>query len=613
MTLKFDQETIATILRSTPELFPLPTINDPARWEAVRSLPQTQQALDHGKNERAVLPPHVLATDYLAFVRDGNREPHQKPVDARRDRLIFFTMSECLERQGNYLDAITNEAWAICEESSWVVPAHDPYNDLGLPRPNQQEIDLWSATTAFTLAEVSYILSDTLHSVVRERIAAEVDRRSTSLFLERNDFAWLGYGKKKLNNWMPVCAGGSAIAALYLEKDINRLAAVLAKALHGIDRYLNTFGTDGGCAEGVGYWEKGLSYVFMLGEILATRSAGQIDILDDSRLRAIADFPARVELSPGTFVAFSDSGISRKPQAAFLHFLGRRYDMPRLLGLDSTPLSKRTLTNRGPGEKLRDLFWFQPGDVPEKAVPPPADYLSDVQWLIARAQPANPEGLVLAAKAGHNAEPHNHNDIGSFMVHWHGESLLSELSAMRYVRDSFKAETRYSYLANRSLGHSVPYVNHCEQQAGAEYAARNVRYTSSTTHEQLALELTNAYPAESDLSRLERTVTLWRDEGAGRIELSDEVSFAKQPGIVSSVLISFYPISNPQPGELHIQGAHGALRVTYDADLLEAVLETIEAVDLRDAPRDVTRVQLQLRQPSQTTKITLFITPTNVA
>ncbi|NJM08854.1 hypothetical protein HC891_25620 [Candidatus Gracilibacteria bacterium] len=144
---------------------------------------------------------------------------------------------------------------------------------------------------------------------------------------------------------MPVCAGGTAIAALYLEPNVDRLTAVLVKAIDGIERYLATFSSDGGSAEGVGYWEKGIFFVAALGELLAARTAGQLDLLARPQLVQIASFPARVELSPGCFVPFSDTGLDRRPQAALLHFLARRYELPELVALDRTPPAERTLTN----------------------------------------------------------------------------------------------------------------------------------------------------------------------------------------------------------------------------------------------------------------------------
>ncbi|MCG8351719.1 MAG: heparinase II/III family protein [Chloroflexales bacterium] len=607
----FDSETIAAILREAKGHPPFPTHADRHAWERLRGQRIPQHILAWAEQALHEPTPQALATDYLAFQRDGQREPYEKPIDRRRERLIMFTLAECLEGKGRFADAILNDGWAICEESTWVVPAHGKDYPYILPDPQIPLIDLWSAITSFTLAEVDYLLGDALHPALRSRIRHEVRRRSTDAFLERNDYLWLGYGKKKINNWMPVCAGGTAGAALYLECDLDRLAAVLAKAIDGMQRYLATFGGDGACAEGVGYWEKGMFFFVALADLIATQTEGRIDLFDDPRLRQIAAFPMRVELSPGCFVAFSDTGVNRQPQWALLHFLAGRYDLPALAALDPVGSQRRTLTGRGPGEKIRDLFWYP--DESANAQPPmeknKADFFSDVQWLIARATPADSNGLVLAVKGGHNDEPHNHNDVGSFIVHWRGESLLAELGAMRYNRDSFKADLRYTFLANRSLGHSVPYVNGCEQGTGQTFRADNVRYVMDAERDCLELDLAAAYPPEADLARLGRRVALVRSTPTGWVELTDTVVFRSQPGSYACVLISFAAVAEEEPGQLVISGAVGKLLINYDAQHLYATVETIPDVDLRGGPRPVRRIKLEPHMPVQKMQLVLQITP----
>jgi hypothetical protein len=597
----YEYSSILQALRDTSGRYPLPAIEDREAWQAVRGQALVEEVLRRANIALQFPPPQLLATSYLAYQRVGQREPNETPVDCRRARLALFTLAECLSAEGRYLDALLNEAWAICEESSWVVAAHGFDWIEGLPRAATPLIDLWSASTSFALAEVDYLLGERLHPALRQRIRDEVEQRSTRPFLERNDFPWLGYGAKKINNWMPVCAGGTAAAALYLEKDDERLAAVLHKALEGCERYLATFGADGGCAEGVGYWEKGIFALATFGELLAARTEGRLDLLADPRLPEIMRFPARVELSPRRFVAFSDTGIDRCPQAALLHFLARRYNLPELAALDYVGSNLRTLTERGPIEKIRDLLWYPLEEQPPVTKRPVAytaaaiDCFPDLQWCIARAEPAHPEGLVLAFKGGHNGEPHNHNDVGSFMLHWRGESLLAELAAMRYTRDTFRAATRYTLLANRSLGHSVPFVNHCEQAVGAAYHADGMRYEVMPNAYRVRLDLAAAYPPEADLARLERQCTLHQNGAHSWVELSDVATFASKAGTMSSVFISFATATLYEPGRIVLNGAYGRLALAFDPDMVQPQIERISEVDLRGGPRDITRIWLKAR------------------
>lgn len=557
--------------------------------------------------------PAITATDYLAFYRNGSREPYQEPEKRRRQRMMALTLAECLEGQGRFADAILDEAWAICEESTWVASAHSADYPEQLYDPAVPLIDLYSARTALALAEMDYLLEDLLHPALRIRIRHEVGLRSTTAFLLRDDYWWLGNGSRRLNNWTAVCVGATAGAALYLEPDVDRLAQVLEKSLGALQRYLQTFGSDGASNEGVGYWEFGFGYYTLFAHLLTERTGGRIDLLDDPHVRRIAAFPTQVELSAGVFVAFSDTGLDRKPQPALLHFLARRLEIPELAALDHDGPGRRMLTQRGFSEALRDLFWYPADTQPSASAPPPASYFADVQWLVARATPGDPAGLVVAAKAGSNAESHNQNDVGSFMVHWRGETLVAELGAGRYTREYFLPESRYTMLPNRSRGHSVPLVNGFEQQAGAEFRARDVRHISSGGEDALEMDLAGAYPPEAGLASLSRRIALLRSGSAPAVEARDTAAFRAGSGALESALITFASAVVEEPGRVLIVGQRGSLLVGYDAAQVEARLEVIDGVDLRGGPRTVTRIAFGARTAAETVEITLRLTPVDAS
>ena len=102
---------------------PYPTAADREAWEA---LPESVRKVQINLGERALTQawPHLEATNYLQFARNGNRSEYETPYFARRDILGTLVIAECMEGKGRFLDAITNAVWSICEESSWVVPAH---------------------------------------------------------------------------------------------------------------------------------------------------------------------------------------------------------------------------------------------------------------------------------------------------------------------------------------------------------------------------------------------------------------------------------------------------------------------------------------------------------
>jgi hypothetical protein len=122
--------------------------------------------------------PALPATLFLEFFRSGDRQQYEAPWFRRREMLADLALGECLEYQGRFLDPLLNVAWAICEESSWELPAH--HHDL--PDVARPEIGLFAALTGTQLAEVVVLLGHECHPLLEQRIRREVDQRLLTPF-----------------------------------------------------------------------------------------------------------------------------------------------------------------------------------------------------------------------------------------------------------------------------------------------------------------------------------------------------------------------------------------------------------------------------------------------
>jgi hypothetical protein len=140
-----------------------------------------------------------------------------------------------------------------------------------------------------------------------------------------------------------------------------------------------------------------------------------------------------------------------------------------------------------------------------------------------REDPADPDGLVVAAKGGHNGEHHNYNDCGTSVVHHRRKSLLTDLDAPTCNADCF-GDGRYENIAARSSGHSVPLVNGCEQAAGVDRAARVIGRESIPTRDAIALELADCYPGGAGLGAPTDDRDVWRARFAPRDRTGSETA-----------------------------------------------------------------------------------------
>jgi Heparinase II/III-like protein len=603
---RYNAVVIEDALRASPPRPPFPPADDRVAWTAIRH--QLGPAETEGILARAVqaasgpLSP-LPATLYLEFMRNGAREGYEQPAHRRREHLRNLALAECLEAEGRFTDGLLDVAWAICEESSWAWPAHQ----RELTDPDRPVIDLAVAMTALELAELNALLGSRLHAALGRRIQAEVDRRCFVPYLGRHDHWWLhGAGRGgSLNNWTAVCNGGVAGAAIYLEPDPARLAEILARAMPSLDEYLATFDPDGGSAEGPGYWSYGFGYFTILAHLIEQRTSGRICPLDGERIRHIAQFPLRTLLSPGSFVNFSDCDRHINLTAPHLAFLGQRLELPGL-----SQLARQQHTSAREHELtwgLRGLMWQAPDRVDGRWTPAKHDWFSGQHWMIGRIDPGDSNALVLAAKGGHNAEPHNQNDVGTIIVHASGESIVADPGRGRYTRFYFGPE-RYDHFVNSSAGHSVPVPNGQSQLPGREHAAVLLDHQADSQHDTLALELMEAYPSAADLTSLRRSVTLQRDTSKGRIELVDQARFATAPGTLESVLITFGAVEIG-PSTVRLQGDRGALAVRFDSTVVTPRLELVEKVDLAEGLTDVRRVVFGVSAPAREANIRLAIEP----
>lgn len=136
--------------------------------------------------------------------------------------------------------------------------------------------------------------------------------------------------------------------------------------------------------------------------------------------------------------------------------------------------------------------------------------LEDSAWYI-RKTPA----YSFVIKGGHNDEPHNHNDVGSFIIAKGDKQILADIGCGEYTKQYFRPETRYTILCNSSLGHGVPIINGKEQGTGAEFCGE-----ISVSGNEVTVDMKNAY-CEPTLKKLERKAEL----SETRIKITDTCEF----------------------------------------------------------------------------------------
>lgn len=491
--------------------------------DALRDKPSTREVLRATEGVLSDLEhiPQTTYTVYREFRRTGERYSYQEPYSLKRERLWAAAVRVFLGEQ-SLIDAAHDYTWSICEETNWVIPAHE-----------SREIDLTAVGTALGLAEMLVLIGDQMADEVVQRVKDEIDGRIFVPYLARHDrLNWFRGG----NNWNGVCNGAIGATFLWLEKDVNRLAQGLALVLEGLEVFLATaFEEDGASTEGTGYWQYGLSNCILFAEMLRTRTGGEIDLLGLSRVADIAAYPLHVVLSPGRYASFSDCSPSVDLYPGNLVRLAERTGVDGLKDLMAPPAGLEC-DGRLP-LMVRTMLWWD-GDRPEKLVITDS-YLPAGEVVRFTTNPESGPQAVLAAKAGHNAENHNQNDVGSFILHVDGEDLLCDPGRGLYSRQYF-SELRYENIFANSFGHSLPVIGGELQSPGREYQGKIVEVAPDEN--RVVIEFGDAYAVEG-LESARRELLLDEDEnGNATLWLRDAFQFSGEPQEVEEALMTWLDV-----------------------------------------------------------------------
>jgi hypothetical protein len=585
-------------------------ISDRAAWEA---LAKQNPSVGEVKNqaEAAFNTPMPELTDdlYLDYFRTGKRDACQAVMFEQRGRFRALVLAECIENQGRYLPTIEAAIRIFCGQKSWQYPAHDVGQKVF--KGQMQDIDLATSFMAWQLATADYWLGEKLAPEVRKLLADELERRVFGPFT-----GMVTRGKPYVRsfnargNHCAVDLAGAVGAALESVESRERRAFFAASAEKYIEAFLSGFPADGYCSEGVGYWGYGFGHYVMLAETIKQATGGKVDWLEQERIAPIAVFPRRIEILPGVFPAFADCDVGPRPDELLMGYLNRRcgwglsqYALPTTavrakcveaenglfeIALYAFPnsLSAADMTAKTSAWDLRD--WFPDGGV-----------------LICRPKSPNEHALGAAIKGGHNAEQHNHNDLGSFVLALGKSTPIVDPGPVIYDSTTFGSR-RYEHKLLSSFGHSTPRVAGELQAAGAKARAKVLKTEFTDLADTVVMDLSSAYPVKT-LVKLERTFVFSR-EGGGKLTVTDDVEFS-QPENFGVALITLAKWQQLGPSRL---------RIGEDADSVHASISTEEgevrlsAEEIKEDTPDhsvPTRLGWDFAQPVTKAKVTTKITP----
>ena len=370
-------------------------------------------------------------------------------------------------------------------------------------------------------------------------------------------------------------------------------------AFKGVQQCLRTFlkgyPDDGGCEEGVSYWDCAGASFFESLYFMQFAPKQAVLTLNDAQKKKVENmgrFITTMYINDLTFVNFSDAQAQNIPNINILFPYGAYLQNEQMMQLAAYvgkkyqyPLKPSTLfLKSGNYPKLgRELMLLSmlPKYQATAAVEPKTEdaYLVNSQIMV-----ASNKNWFVAAKGGNNAESHNHNDIGNFIVYHNNQPVVIDLGRDTYTSKSFSNQ-RFELMNCRSAYHNVPIINGLEQKDGRKYRADKVSHRFAEGVSSLSLNLEKAYTEGAHAEKWQRNIALDREynwvEVTEQYKLDSlQIEKDRLNGQVFDNQIILMAYGKPvvqKAGRILLQG--GMVRLEYDAQYLSASVERVQMTD----------------------------------
>jgi len=561
--------------------------------------------------------PVVKATDYLEFIRSGDRR--QGAYAACSNALITLVMGELVEGKGRFIDQIINAVWYFSEQTWWGWSAHLGSQKVGsgLPDINDPYVDLGVGEITSNLSWTLYLFKaefDKVHPLISKRLKQELTNKSLKPYFERNDFGYMGFKGGRPNNWNPWINYNMLTSYLLIESDPDKKVAEVQKIIDSLDKFLNGYSDDGGCDEGPSYWGAAGALLYESLDILKSATAGKMDVFDNQLVRNIGQYFYKANIHAPYFINFADADATTGGNPSTVYRYGKAINDPKMQEFGAYLAKLGNWGEHSPGGKMGDqirnlglLSEIKNAKATEALV---ADFwLPDTEVAGARDKEGSFMGFFFGAKGGFNAESHNHNDIGTCVMYFDGKPCLIDIGREEYTAKTFSSR-RYEIWTMQSRFHNLPVINGTDQKDGAQFKAKNSKFTANSKSATFSTDIAGAYPQEAQVKSWIRSYTLNRGKD---FKISDKyVLSGSANAMTSSNLITYCKVTEVKAGLLLFEGDGFVLKMTYNTKIVKPKIEFIEVKDrslMRYWPKGVTRVMLEFIKPGTSGAQQVLFTP----
>lgn len=489
---------------------------------------------------------------FAEFSTNGNRTNYEYLCFSRRKQMACLVMAEVMEHQGRFMPDIRRGLhYFVDTEPWWGLPAHYP---KAAPDSALQTVDLFNAETASMLAWTVYMLGDEINQAengLADCVRSEIERRFLTPSLTKKQ-GWM----LSVNNWNTWIMSNFIESSLVCyAPDSKELSKAMKLNEASLRLFVDGYPNDGGCEEGVGYWDRAGASCFeslWMRDVVAADSADadryyRLTAAEEQKVAAMGRFITTMHISNLSFVNFSDAKVQSLPNINILFPFGEWIVRNALRQTPAATEMQQTGTQMmefaayiarkyNYFDKPSTLFlrsgnWPSIGRelmllsmLPKLHATQPVEPRTTDAWLAdSQIMVAGNGSWLIAAKGGNNAESHNHNDVGSYVLYRNGAPTVIDLGRDTYTAQTF-GKQRYELMNNRSMYHNVPVINGYEQKDGREYKGIDVDHTYTDSASVMLVDIAKAYPKEAGVRSWVRRLTL--DRSRNNVSITEYIVMA---------------------------------------------------------------------------------------
>lgn len=558
---------------------PYPAYKNRTEWEKRISGEVRESVIRSGEKALKYEWKPNLASQYMAYKKQGK-------ILTNRDNYLALQalmLAELAEGKGRFMNAIIDGVWFM-SETSWQHASLLVFqkDKTGLPDPEEPTIELVVADVGAEMAWAYYFFKeefDKTSPMIAREIKKAVYRKMIEPYFAREDYWWMGFSGKRVNNWNIWVNYNVLQAISLLEEDMEKRTAYTYQLLRSAEWFLRAYEQDGACDEGPTYWGHAGANLYKFLELVAKVTDNHINLFGNEKVKNIGRYIYRANIVDNFFVNFSDAAVEGNIKPGLVYGYGKAIEDEVMMNFAAEYERKFPTKNYIGGcfatvlDEILTAEELKEGGTYDNMIP--SHFFPNSELAIARDSQKGKEGFYFAALGSHNGQSHNHNDVGSCMMFFNGKPVLIDVGVGTYTKKTFSGQ-RYTIWTMQSCYHNLPTINGYDQKNGTKFRAKNMTFRDKGNTVKCAMDIEKAYPEEAGIDTWNRTYTLVRGK---QFVIEDKWKINELKGKTTFHFMTACKVLLKEK-DIELEGDGFKLKMSFDYENFEP---TIEKVSFKDA------------------------------